>query len=76
MARKGKGINLMTTNNPPIPIEPSTELAEFLLKNCDAAISFGFQNLQVPTSRDLLEKTVENIKNFKNVKRLIEKELN
>ncbi len=58
----------MTTpgsNNPPVTIELSAELADFVVENCEANMEFGLKSLQMLTSRDLQERLVANMERFK-----------
>jgi hypothetical protein len=61
------------SNNPPVIIELSKELAEFLMENCEANIAYGLAGLQSLHSRDLQEKMVKNIEAFKALKAALEK---
>lgn len=54
-------------------VELPAELAEFLLANCEANLTFGLQALPTLTSRDLQEQMVTQIENFKAVRAAIKK---
>ena len=53
------------TRNAPILIEVSPELAAFILENCESNLGMGIQILSNLTSRDLQEKMVATIENFR-----------
>jgi hypothetical protein len=63
------------SNNPPVILELPKELAEFIVTNCDANITFALQFLQQLKSRDLQEQMVANIEKFKQLLELTTKAL-
>lgn len=63
----------MPGNNPPHKVvELDKETYDFIIGNCDSNIAFGFRALEGMQSRDLMEKVVANIEQFKKLKKLLE----
>lgn len=61
-------------NNPPQRlVEMDDDLAAFVVENCETNMRFALMNLQGVSSRDLQEKLVEMIENFKKLKAAVEK---
>lgn len=58
-------------NNPPVVIELTTELTEFLLDNCNTNLEFGLKSLNMLSSPDLQKQMVAAIENFKGVREAI-----
>lgn len=61
------------TNNPPLLVEMSPELAEFVLANCESNLTFGIQALGTLTSRDLQEQMVTQLEHFKALRAAVTK---
>ena len=59
------------SNNPPIVVELTPELADFLLDNCEANIEFGLKAMSTMESRDLIEKLIENMEKFKSLRQAV-----
>lgn len=61
------------SNNPPLLVELTPELAEFLLENCESNLAFGIQALPTLTSQDLQEQMVTQLENFKALRAAVKK---
>lgn len=65
----------MGTNNPPILVELTPELADFLFKNCESNIVFGLKAIDPTnptiTSEDLVIETVQMLESFKAIRAAI-----
>lgn len=59
------------TNNPPIFVELTPELAQFVKDNCEVNLNFGLQSLQTLTSRDLQKQMVTQLENFKALRKAV-----
>lgn len=58
-------------NNPPVTIELSAELFEFLTDNCEANLEYGLKTLRMIHSQDLLEKQVAQMEKFKELRKIL-----
>lgn len=63
------------SNQPPVILELSRPLAEFLLNNCDSNLTYSLQILGKLSSRTHQEKLVAQMENFKAVRALLQKEM-
>ena len=58
---------MSTNRGSTVFVELTPELAEFVKDNCEVNIAFALGSLQKLTSRDLMEKMVAQMENFKAV---------
>lgn len=58
-------------NNPPILVEMTPEMADFVVLNCESNMHFALANLQT-VSRPTAEKLVEQIENFRALLKAVE----
>lgn len=62
---------MANSNNPPILVELTPELAQFVKDNCETNLAFGLQALGTLTSRDLQEQMVQQMENFKALRQAV-----
>lgn len=61
------------SNNPPVIVELTPELADFVIENCDSNLAMGFNVLQGTQSRDVAERVVVLVEKFKALKAAVER---
>lgn len=59
------------SNNPPVLVELTPELAAFLLDNCDSNIEFGLKTMPTMESEDLIRALIKNMENFKSIRQAV-----
>ena len=65
----------MSKNSPYLLLPLTQEQTEFIIKNCDANISFALSQLQSLDNIELCHKLVDQMEKFKELKNLVEKEM-
>lgn len=63
------------SNNPPVTMEFDRETAEFILKNAETNIDYGFRALQVVKARENAEVLVSQIESFKRIREIAKEAL-
>lgn len=62
-------------SNGPAPVVLTTEQKEFLLMNCDSNIELGLRSLGTLRDRDLIERMVELLEQFKGIKKAVQESM-
>lgn len=58
----------MSNNPPDVELQLTLEEAQFLLRNCESNIHFALMALEAIETRGNLEKTVDLMESFKNIR--------